>query len=279
MSVSILILTLNEEVNLRGCLESVKWSDDIVVLDSFSTDGTRAIAEQYGARFVQRAFDNWSAHSNWALRNIEFKHPWVFYIDADERMGSELQAEVLRLSEQADPDGPVAYRVRYRNIFMGRWIKRSSFYPTWIIRFFRPECIEYEERTVNAHPVVRGKLGSLEGHFDHYSFNKGFEHWFDKHNRYSTFEAGETLREIRTGRLAPGELLSRDPMRRRRALKRLSFRLPLRPYLKFLYMYIARLGFLDGRPGLTYCAMQAVYEYMICLKVRELRRREKDLPI
>src|SRR5262245_21138154 len=120
MSVSILILTLNEETNLPACLESVKWSDDIVVLDSFSTDRTTTIATSVGARVVQRQFDNWAAHQNWALEHIPFKHEWVFYLDADEQMTDELRQEILDIASNST-DTAVAYHCGRKNFFMGRW--------------------------------------------------------------------------------------------------------------------------------------------------------------
>jgi len=277
MSVSVLILTLNEEANLPRCLESVAWSDDVVVLDSGSTDGTVEIARAAGARVVCRAFDNWADHLNYAAGEIEYANPWVYYSDADEVVTDELAAEVQSVASAADWT-EVAYRVRYKNMFMGRWIRRSSMYPVWILRLFRPGKVRWE-RLVNPVPVVDGSEGRLEGHFLHYSFNKGFEAWFEKHNRYSTMEAIETLKEMKEGRIEWRKLISRDPVVRRRALKRLSMRVPFRPWVKFGYMYFLRLGFLDGFPGLTYCALQAIYEYMICLKVKELRRRESGLPL
>jgi glycosyltransferase involved in cell wall biosynthesis len=278
VSVSILILTRDEEVNLPGCLESVAWSDDVVVLDSGSTDGTRGVAESGGARWVERAFDDYATHRNWALETIDFRNEWVFSLDADERMEPALSEEVRRAAAEAGEE-TAGFRVRYRNMLCGRWIRHASLYPTWLIRLFRPERVRYEARAVNAHPVVDGEVGRLEGHFEHHSFNKGFEAWLAKHNRYSTMEAAECLRELREGRVDWRGLTSGNPMRRRRALKNLSFRLPGRPWVKFGYMYFLRLGFLDGRAGLTYCALQAIYEYMICLKVRELKRREAGLPV
>jgi glycosyltransferase involved in cell wall biosynthesis len=275
--ISILILTLNEENNLPPCLESVKWCDDIVVLDSFSTDKTVEIAKAAGARVIQRKFDNWAAHQNWALENISFKHPWVYYSDADEIVTSELRDELLAIAANSgDPN--VAYRLRYKNFFMGRWIRHCGIYPAWILRFFRPEKVRWE-RLVNPAPIVDGSEGRLKGHFEHFSFKKGLNAWFDKHNRYSWHEAEESIRSLARGGFKLAALFSRDPARRRRALKELSFRLPCRPTLRFLYMYFLRLGVLDGAAGYHYCRMLAAYEYMIVLKIQEILRRNRGLPI
>jgi glycosyltransferase involved in cell wall biosynthesis len=275
MSISILILTLNEEANLTDCLESVKWSDDIVVLDSFSTDRTVKIAEELGARVVQRRFDNWSAHQNWALEQIPFKHPWVFYLDADERMTDELRAELLAVANDKQHT-PVAYYCGRRNMFMGRWIKHAM-PPGMIMRFFHPSRVRFQ-RLVNPVPLIDGLHGYLRGMLVHYNFSKGIAEWIEKHNRYSSLEALEGMKVIHQRLDAQSALLSADPALRRRALKELSFRLPGRPFVKFLYFYFWQRGCLDGRAGFTYCILQSFYEYMIVVKMRELKRHEHGLP-
>ncbi len=278
MSISILVLTLNEEQNIAACLESVAWSDDIIVLDSGSTDKTVEIAETYGARIVHRRLDDWSTHQNWALENIEYKNPWVYYSDADEVVTPELRDEMLRAV--ADPEsGCAAYRMRYKNYFMGRWIRHCGIYPTWIMRLFRPEKVRWE-RKVNPVAVIDGNEGRLQGHFEHYSFNKGFNAWFEKHNSYSWNEALEAVKHTGEESVDWGGVLSvNNPVRLRRALKELSFRLPLRAVIRFVYMYFVRLGILDGMPGLTYCILLSIYEYMIVLKMKEIKRREKNLSL
>lgn len=278
MSISVLILTLNEEDNLPRCLQSVRWSDDIVVLDSFSTDRTVKIAEEMGAQVVQRRFDNWAAHQNWAVRNIRFKHPWVYYSDADEVVPSELRDELLAVTSDSGTE-PVAYRLRYKNYLGDRWIKHCGIYPVWVLRLFRPDRIQWE-RLVNPVAVVQGTEGRLENHFHHYSFNKGLEAWFEKHNKYSSQEAEEGLKTIEQGFGDWAGLFDFwDGARHRRAVKELAFRLPFRPSLRFFYMYLLRMGFLDGREGLTYCRLLSIYEYMIELKMRELRRHKQQVPI
>ncbi len=276
--VSVLILTLNEEVNLPGCLESVRWSDDVVVFDSFSTDRTVEIAREGGARVFQRRFDNYGAQREAARTQVDYRNEWVLALDADERPEPELVEELLRIARQGSEHA--AYRLRFKVFFMGKWIKHSSLYPTWILRFFRPEKISYETRKVHEHPIVDGTIGSLENHLIHYPFSKGLEDWLARHNRYSTLEAMENLKHLREGRVDWAGLFAfRDPVRRRRALKALSFRLPFRPTLRFLYMYFLRLGVLDGLPGYTYCRLISIYEYMIVQKMKELKLREKGIPI
>jgi glycosyltransferase involved in cell wall biosynthesis len=274
---SVLILTLNEEINLPRCLRSVAWSDDIVVLDSFSTDKTVEIAQAAGARIVQRKFDNWSSHQNWAMANIKFKYLWVYYADADEVVSPELAGAIA--SVVGNPHcHEVAFGVSRREMLWGRWIKRSSMYPVWILRLFRPEKIRWE-RLVNPVAVVDGPVGHLKADIIHYSFGKGLAEWVAKHIHYAEFEAMEAIRSRHAG-LEDfwGMFAVGDPVRRRKALKAMSYRMPLRPLLRFIYMYILRLGILDGWAGLTYCRLIAMYEFMIDLNVKEMWRREKKLP-
>jgi glycosyltransferase involved in cell wall biosynthesis len=274
MSISVLILTLNEQINIGECIESVSWCDDIVVLDSLSTDATVELARNRGARVVERPFDNWSAHQNWAVRNVDFRNPWVLYLDADERCPAELREEVF---ERARPEATEsAFRIRRKDFFMGRWLKHAQLYPTWLVRLFRPARIRYE-RLVNPVAVVDGPTGELQSHILHYPFSHGVSHWIARHNRYSDMEAVEVAKARGPG-AASASVWSRDPNERRRALKDVFFRLPARPLLKFAYYYGWRRGFLDGRAGLTYATLQAFYEYMIDCKYSELQRHRQGLP-
>jgi glycosyltransferase involved in cell wall biosynthesis len=277
MSISVLILTLNEEINLPACLEAVRWSDDVVVLDSFSSDRTVEIAKAAGARVYQRVHDSELGQREYGLRQIPFKHQWVYMPDADEITSPELRDEMLAIAE--DPDRPEgAFRVRFKVMFMGRWIRRSSLYPTWVVRLVRPDRISFE-REFHTTYVVEGPEGRLKNHFDHYSFNKGMNAWYDKHNRYSWSEAREALQSLAREHVDLTGIFSREGPKRRRALKKLSYRVPCRPLMRFLYMYVFRLGMLDGGPGYVYCRLLATYETMIVTKMAEIRRREQGLPL
>jgi glycosyltransferase involved in cell wall biosynthesis len=282
MPISIFIQTLNEEDNLPGLLDSVSFADDIVVLDSLSKDRTKEIATSRGCRWYERPFDGRGPHQNWAMEHIDFKHRWVFYLDADERMTPELRAEAEAIAgawdrgEMSRERGdPVAYFCGRKNFFLGRWLKHAM-PPGNIMRFFQPPLIRFD-RLANPVPTVDGTVGYLREHFLHYNFSKGLAEWLERHNRYSTYEARETVKALRERPVRPANLFSRDRNTRRLELKNVSFRTPGRPLVKFAYMYLVQGGFLDGRPGLTYCVLQAMYEYQIVLKVRELRRMERGL--
>ncbi len=266
-NISILILTKNEQQDLPGCLQSVSWSDDVHVYDSMSTDNTLAIAQQFGATVTQRPFDNWAAHQNWGLKNIPFKHSWVFYIDADERMTPELVLAVQGAVASAKDE--VAYRVQRRDFFIGTWLKHvqtSSFY----MRLFRPEKMRYE-RLVNPISIADGPVSDVTGYLDHFPFSKGIGHWIDRHNGYSRFEAQQIVsnRQAGKGFSWAKAFTAKDFHERRYHQKELFYRLPFRPLVKFLLLYVGKRGFLDGRAGFAYAMLQSIYEYFIVLKVRE----------
>lgn len=271
--VSVLILTKDEEVNIGACLETVRFSDDVVVYDSHSTDRTVEIAETFpNVRVIKRPFDNWSSHQNWAVQNIEFRHPWVLYIDADERVDEEMRKEVSRAADPAS--GASAFRMRRKDMFMGRWLRHAQIYPTWFTRMFRPEKIRYE-RLVNPIAVVDGPTQDLASHIMHYPFSKGVHHWLERHNSYSMFEAKELLKVVGGQRAPRKDVLSRDPAKKRAALKDIFFSLPFRPQVKWAYYVFWRRAFLDGRAGMIYARLQYMYEYMIVFKARELRMKER----
>jgi glycosyltransferase involved in cell wall biosynthesis len=276
MSISVLILTLNEEVNIDGCLESISWSDDVVVLDSLSEDRTVELAHSRGVRVVQRAFDNYANQRNYGLKEIQYKNPWLLLLDADERVPEELRIEMLEATRSAG-DAVTLYRLRGKNHLYGRWIRGSSGYPTWFARLARVGHVWFE-RSINEELHTDGESRALQGHFHHYPFNKGFSAWIAKHDRYSSMEA-ELLAQKLALRWKWRDLVSGDAGARRRAAKALMYRLPARPVAVFFALYVFRGGMFDGRAGLTYSLLRAWYEYMIDCKCVELRRRARGLPV
>lgn len=276
MPISILILTLNEEINIKDCIQSCSWSDDVVVFDSFSTDKTIEIARECGARVYQRKFDDYASQRNAALHDVEYRNPWLFIPDADERMTPELRTEVEEAVRKADP-ATAMFRVRRKDIFMGRWLRRSSGYPTWFERLVQPNRVRVE-RAINERYRADGGVGVLKHHLLHYPFSKGMAWWIERHNRYSSMEAKALIEEVESTH-SLRKIFSPDPFSRRKALKQLGYRLPGRPLIVFLYLYVFRLGLLDGRAGLIYCRLRSIYEYMIDLKVAEVKKRERTQKI
>lgn len=275
MPLSVLVLTFNEEANVRRCLKSVAWSDDVVVVDSGSTDGTVAIAERLGARVLRRPFDHFAGQRNWGLEQAGFKHEWVLHLDADEVVPPEMHEEIL--ATLRDPRFS-AYRMSLKLMFQDRWIKRASMFPAYQVRLGRRDRLRFRmEGHGQRENFPPGEIGTLQSSLLHYSFEKGLADWFEKHNRYSTAEAVESLRRRGQGEGNFWALFSLDRGARWRALKNLSSRLPFRPVFRFLYMAFIRRGLLDGIAGLHYCMLVVIYEYMIVLKEKEILQREQRL--
>jgi len=277
MNISVLILTLNEEENLPYCLSKLEWCDDVVVLDSLSTDRTKEIAEAGGARFFERAFDDFASQRNYGLHEIDYKHDWVLMLDADEETTPELVEEMRTVAANA-PEGLALFRMRRKDYLFGQWMRRCNAYPLWFGRLVRPEKVTVT-RAVNEEYHTDGEIGQLEGHLLHYSYNGGFDAWFAEQNLHSSMEAERLLSNEDHGRWKLADLFDKDPTVKRRALKHIAFALPGRPIIYFLYYYILKGGFLDGRAALTHSILRAFYEYMVDVKVKEGRRRQAGLPV
>jgi glycosyltransferase involved in cell wall biosynthesis len=275
-NISVLVLTRNEEINIEVCLDTLSWSDDVVVLDSFSSDATTAIATKLGARVVQRAFDTYCAQRNFGMNEISYRNQWLLMIDADERCTTDLKREILEFAGNPPADVSLCL-MRRRDHLLGRWIRRSSGYPTWFGRLVRVGHV-WVERPINEEYHTGGKIVKLAAHLDHFPFNRGFTQWFAKHDRYSTMEA-ELKYELGPQRVSLRQLFSPDPLARRKELKTLAYQLPGRPILIFFALYFVRGGLLEGRAGLTFSLLRAWYEFMIDCKYLELKRRARGLPL
>jgi glycosyltransferase involved in cell wall biosynthesis len=277
--VSVIVPTLNEARNLPSCLDHLAWADEVVVVDSGSTDGTQEIARQYSATVLDFHWDGrWPKKKNWALRNADLRHDWVLIVDADEWITAEQAAEI---GQAITADHYVGYYVNRRFIFMGQWIRHCGYYPSWNLRLIRRGCGEYEQLTgvgdtgsgdneVHEHVVATGPVGYLKHDMLHFAF-PSIHTFVEKHNRYSNWEAMVQLR----GQSSAGSAVVTDnpELSRRRRLRNLSRRLPFRPMLRFLYSYIWQGGFLDGRPGYIFCRLLAMYEYLSVAKYYEMTRQ------
>lgn len=267
--ISVLILTKNEQQDLPDCLASVAWSDDVHVLDSFSTDQTVALAEKAGAKVTQRVFDGYAKQRNAGLA-LPFKYEWLLILDADERMPQATVEEMTGSVSQV-PHAVSAFSIRRRDIWWGRWLKHAQISPFYV-RLVRLGKVHYE-REINEVLCVDGDTLTLTQHFDHHPFSKGLAHWVEKHNKYSTMEA----ELIASGGVIQHSwreaLFSTDFHTRRLHQKAIFYRLPGRPFIKLAYMLLARRAFLDGWPGIRYAILQAIYEYLIVLKTDEIRER------
>jgi glycosyltransferase involved in cell wall biosynthesis len=263
--ISVLILTKDEERNLPACIDTVRWSDDIHVLDSYSSDSTATIAEQLGAKVWYRAFDSFAGQQNWALDNITFRYPWIFYIDADERVTPALAKAIMNAVQ--NPEESVAFRIRRRDFFMGAWLKHVQATP-YYLRLFRREKMRYERI---GHPVSvpAGHVSPIDGYLDHFPFSKGIAQWVDKHNFYSSQESQQLMADRAATWSLSKALFAKTFEERRRNQKQLYYRMPGRPLVKALGLYIVKRGFLDGYAGFAYSVLMGFYEFLIVLKGRE----------
>jgi len=276
--VSVLIITYNEEQNIRHALESVvSWAGEVFVIDSYSDDRTVEICRSYsdrGVRVWRHTFEDYSAQRNWALEQLPWSNEWVLVLDADERVSPRLAQELRRLFAAGEPPKDFYY-VKRRFIFLGRWLKRCSSYPFWLIRLFRVTEARYV-RSVNEQVVVSGEPGYLANDLIHED-QKGLAAWVAKHNRYSSLEAREYLK-VQQGMAGADHVAQADdrPDVRTQKHKRIFMRLPLRPWARFFYMYVWKRGFLDGKPGFLYSVLKAIQEFHISCKMYELRLREQQ---
>ncbi|MBY0549954.1 MAG: glycosyltransferase family 2 protein [Candidatus Obscuribacterales bacterium] len=265
---------------MSRCLQSIAWAEQIFVVDSHSTDQTCNIADSFGAQVAQFEFNGvWPKKKNWALDNLPIKHQWVFILDADEVMPPQSEAEFRKIveAESSEFDG---YLINRRFHFMGKWLKHAYF-PNWNLRLFKHSAGRYEKLTdsptssgdneVHEHIIVNGKVGHLESIMDHYAFPT-VEVFVEKHNRYSSWEARVALDNYTA---SSTHLANMPTIRLRRQLKTLSQKLPFRPLLKFLYIYVWEKAFLDGPEGYYFARLHGFHEFLIVAKTTELRNSRK----
>jgi glycosyltransferase involved in cell wall biosynthesis len=268
---SVVILTLNEERDLPRCLASIAGCDDIVVVDSGSTDRTAEIARAAGARVFVRRFDTFAGQRNYAQREIAFRHPWVFHLDADERFTPELFKECAEHAGRTDVDG---MHVAPKMLWEGHWIPHCTDYPAWQARYVRAPEFTFIQVGHGQRESAEMRVGRLASNYLHELSSGGPEgvaEWLEKHRRYARIEARTHVAAVGTVRAA--NLMSADRLLRRRALKYFSYSLPFRPALRFVYQYVLRRGFLDGRAGFTYCLLLARYEGFAAAELSALRKR------
>ncbi len=262
LPVSVIILTYNEEIHIERLLKNISdWTDEVFVVDSFSTDKTLEIAKKYSAKIFQHKFENQAQQFNWALDNLDIKNDWILRLDADEYLTDELKKEIadtLRNTKLYENTKVNGFYMKRRVHFMGRWIKRGDYYPTWILRLFRKGKARSEQREMDEHIVLlEGKTEQLKNDFIDDN-KKDLTFWIEKHNNYSLREAADVL----AGNYGRG-------------WKKYYYRLPLffRACLYFCYRYFFRFGFLDGKEGLIFHFLHAFwYRFLVDAKIYEKKK-------
>lgn len=278
IKISVIVPTKDEAENIAECLESLTEFNEVFVVDSQSSDRTTEIAKTYGANVIQFNYDGeWPKKKNWAISNLPLRNEWILIIDADERMTPELRDEMAEAIEVSDISG---YYIRWKFIFLGKWMKHSWNHG-WMVRLFRRNSGKYEDlgmrfeggwdNEVHEHLIVNGRVGQLKSYLLHDS-KKTLEAWIAKQNEFSTWNAEKRRRQRDETLISALRFIgSTDLLQRRRILKAIFIRLPAKPILLFFYLYVIRLGLLDGVAGLYFCALRASHELNICAKMHEAR--------
>lgn len=272
------VLTRDEELNIVRCLRSLQWCSQIVVVDSGSKDRTVALAERHGALVVHQPWLGFAAQRELALRLGAIEHDWVYFVDADEWVSAALAREVQAVVRS---DEHVAYRHRLRLVFQGRWIRHCGWYDgSWVIRLVRPSATSFADaETVGERAFVRGAVGSLQHDIVDEDL-KGLAAWLRKHVSYAEVEAQRrrTRDASMLARFAgwrSGDRAGRSPARS--LAKDVIFPgLPARPLLLFIYMYVLRGGWRDGRAGLSFCLLHAWHELVVGELMRSGRRTDEE---
>ncbi len=244
---TVIVPCKNEAKNLRACLDTVRWADELMVVDSGSTDDSVAIAREYTDRVLEHEYVNSATQKNWAIPQAA--HEWVMIIDCDERATPELQAEIKALlTGQPDQDGYVIYR---RNWFFGRPIRFCGWESDDVLRLFKRDQGRYEDKHVHANVVIAsGRVGHLRGQLHHHTY-RSFDQYLEKFGRYTTWSALDAR--------ARGERAS-------------AWNLLARPLFRFFRQYVLRQGFRDGLAGLILCGLAAFNVFMRYAKLWIIER-------
>lgn len=279
--ISVFILTFNEEANIRRCLESLRgFSDDIIIVDSYSTDRTLPTGKEFGCRIFQHEFSNHALQCNWALDTIDFRHDWILRLDSDEMLPERLKEELAELVGTVDENVTGIYMNR-RQYFMNRWLKHGGIYPHYILRLFRKGVGHYENKTEEHFVLKEGMAIKAKGDFLEDNRNNNLKFWLQKHDDLSEGEIRDTL-GVGQGveeNLQPnffGEKVQRTRWLKQNLYQRAP--LFLRAFGYFFYRYIIRLGFLDGMPGFIYFVNQSFwYRFYVDSRIYEIRSKWQEV--
>jgi glycosyltransferase involved in cell wall biosynthesis len=271
---SVIILAFNSVETLEATLaQAQEISDDLYVVDSFSTDETVALSRQHGAQVVQHAFENYGAQRNWAIDHVVSRYPWQLHLDADERLTPELIASIQALPENPAHSGFFIARLVQ---FLGRQLRHGGMSPTWHLRLFRKGAGRCEERKYDQHFYLsEGSAGQLQGYMID-DIRMSLSEWTARHNRWSDAEVLEQTAAREGVRIRPR--FWGNPVERKRFLRGLYNDAPLfvRPFALFFYRYFLRLGFLDGREGFIFWTLQTFwFRFLIDAKLFEQRKSKK----
>lgn len=275
--IDVMIITHNEAINLPHCLQALQgWTNKIFVIDSGSTDGTQDLARSFGAEVVHHDWPGYAEQKNWGMENLPFESPWLLIVDADEVITPKLRDQLVELARKPVDDIPEnGFFINRLTYFLDRPIRHCGYFPSWNMRFFKRNKGRYEDRLVHEHIIIDDPIGKIKEPMLHED-RRGLEHYFAKHNRYSTLESRQLFIDITQPDEKKVSANVTAETNRRRWLKRnVTQFVPLPSLWRFLYMYVIKLGVLDGVAGFEFCRFIATYDSMVALKLRELLRQRK----
>jgi glycosyltransferase involved in cell wall biosynthesis len=271
-SIVVIIPAQNEELHIERAVASALPIGPVLVIDAESTDKTAELAEAAGATVVSRSWLGYAAQKNWALDHVPAGARWALFLDADEQITEALRDEIS--ASLLRPES--GFFLARENVVLGKTLKHAWWYPDYQMRLFRIGRGRFEERLVHEHVVIDGEVGYLTSPLIHENL-KGIGAWLDRHVRYAELEAREIRRAGSTSDDGLRSSFRGTRAERRRALKtRVWYRMPMRPAIRFFWMYVVKRGFLDGRQGLAYSQLVAAYDAMIDAYLLELGNAEKD---
>jgi glycosyltransferase involved in cell wall biosynthesis len=245
MTISSIIITYNEEKNIRDCLESLKWADEIIVVDSESQDKTTKIAEELGAKTYSQEWQGYGRQKNYALGKAT--GDWILSIDADERVTPELAREI---QEKLSSHSFSGYKIARKTYFLDKWIKYGGWYPGYVLRLFQAGKARFAEKEVHEYLELNSEAGYLKNPLLHYT-DDTLDHYLDKFQRYTSLASKELY--VHRKRVSLSDLF-------------------LRPILFFLKMYVAKRGFLDGIHGFILAVLSSFYVFVKYAKLWEKKK-------
>jgi glycosyltransferase involved in cell wall biosynthesis len=279
LPISVIILTYNESKNIKECLESIKdLTDDIIIVDSGSTDDTLTLASDYTDKFYHHPFENYSRQRNWAFGNVECKYEWIMNLDADHRPTPAFIQELREKFRQGIPEDIKGFMASRQTMFMNRWIKHGGHFPVYHGVIFKKGFGACEDKEYDQHFIIHGKSILLKGTIIDI-ITDSLNTFTTRHNKWATLEANDILNMEKTeGKIRPDKKGNAMEQRRYQRMRYYSYPLFWRVFIYFFYRFIIKRGFMDGKPGLIFHFLQGFwFRFLVDAKIYELKLAEKNI--
>lgn len=274
--ISVIIPTFNVGDLIESAIQSVQWADEILVVDSFSTDGTVEMAKKMGAKVLQHEYVYSAKQKNWIIPQA--KHDWILLLDSDEIVTDKLRNSILKLLKSTDINNFDGFGIARKHYFFGKFLRFGGRYPLYNIRFFRKNC-RYEDRDVHAHIILeKDRMKNLKGDILHFS-DRSINQFMEKFNRYTTYQANYMKKVAERGISIDWFKFLSNSLYLKSVIKDFWHFIPGSAFLRFFYMYFLRLGFLDGKHGLIIALFYALQDYVARTKYLELYKKNPKIRI